>query len=124
MSIDEEEITSHSHRCENFETKDIVLPFRYVFYALGGLQRQEPDQSFCCVFNFSTSCLLPILSLLILTRNEGRSLDFSAPLTRLFPPAFIIESIQGVLCAAKIAMESNFKVWKLHCHLFPTSKTI
>jgi len=124
MPSDEDEMALPKYRYENLETTDIFLLFRYELYVLCGLERQERDQSSCCVFNFSTSCLLPILSLLILTWNEGRSLDFSTLSLASFPPAFIIGSIQGVLCAAKIAMESNFKVWKLHCHLFPTSKTI
>jgi len=130
MPSDADEITSPTHRYDNLETADIFLPFRYELYVLCGLERQEPDQSSCCFFNFSTSCLLPILSLLILTWNEGRSLDFSAfslasfpqpSLSRVFRVSYVLQKLQW----NPISKFGNFTaISSLHLKLFKPSTII
>jgi len=123
-------MTLPTHRYENLETTDIFLPFRYELYVLCGLERQEPDQSSCCVFNFSTSCLLPILSLLILTWNEGRSLDCSTlslaslpqpSLSRVFRVSYVLQKLQW----NPISKFGNFTaISSLHLKLFKPSTII
>jgi len=130
MPSEADEMTSPTHRYENLETADIFLLFRYELYVLCGLERQEPDENSCCVFNFSTSCLLPILSLLILTWNEGRSLDFSAlslasfpqpSLSRVFRVSYVLQKLQW----NPISKFGNFTaISSLHLKLFKPSTII